>query len=110
MTNINKPLDLNKHGGKTIQERTDYRKILREKKLEALRNKYQEDESQLTFKPDINHKSKNIKRSLNDLYVYYLNSIHKTDHIKFFLILIIILIILIEMERKERIGKPKRKK
>ena len=62
-------MDLNRHGGKTIQERTEYRKLLKEKNLEAIRNKYQQDESQLTFKPEINYKSKNIKRSLNDLLV-----------------------------------------
>lgn len=64
---------MNKHGGKTIQERTEYRKILKEKNIEAIRSKYQQDESELTFKPEINNKSKNIKRSLNDLMVINLN-------------------------------------
>ncbi len=62
-------MDLNKHGGKTIQERTEYRKLLRERKLEAIRNKYQQDETELTFKPEINNQSKNLKRNLNDLIV-----------------------------------------
>lgn len=69
MTNTNSNVDLNRHGGKTIQERTEYRKLLKEKKLEAIRNKYQQDESELTFKPEINYKSKHIKRSVNDLMV-----------------------------------------
>lgn len=46
--------------------------------MEMLKNKYQEDDTQLTFKPDINKKSKNIKRSVNDLYVVNFFEIKKS--------------------------------
>jgi hypothetical protein len=54
-------------------ERQQIHKAIQDMKLEEIKSKVVDPDAQeYTFKPKLSHMAKNIKRSVNDLYVKYI--------------------------------------
>ncbi len=65
-------VDLSKYGGSDFFARMQFYKQHHFKKLDEIKDKFPDPEIDLTFKPNISSAAKNMKRNLNDLFVYYM--------------------------------------
>jgi hypothetical protein len=66
-------VDLSKYGGNDFLSRMEFHKQHHEKKIDEIKSKLPDPESNLTFKPNISSTAKNMKRNLDDLFVINLS-------------------------------------